>query len=108
MSLTRFATMTTDKGNINIEINIAGEFIRLVVPYDKQESVRKCESAVNSLYSEWRNRFPRKTPMEILAMIAYQYASFFNDLEQKYQQLSEELADISESIGRDNAEGAKP
>lgn len=90
--------MTSDK-NVKIEINIAGEFIRLAVPFDKQDDVRKCEAAINALYSEWRNKFPRKTPMEIMAMIAYQYASFFNDLEQKYHLLCKELNDFSDSIG---------
>ena len=43
--------MTTNR-DIQIEIIIAGEPIKLTVPYSRQESARKCESDINALYSE--------------------------------------------------------
>lgn len=90
--------MTTNRENVKIEIIIAGEPIKLTVPFSRQESVRKCESEINALYSEWRARFPRKTPTELMAMIAYQYASFYRELTDRYQTLTESMRLTSESL----------
>lgn len=89
--------MTTNR-DIQIEIIIAGEPIKLTVPYSQQESARKCESDINALYSEWRAKFPRKTHSELMAMIAYQYASFFQGLSERYAALTSLLRDTSESL----------
>lgn len=88
--------MTTES-NVKIEINIAGEPIRLAVPFEKQESVRECEAAVNALFSEWRRKFPKKSNSELMAMIAYQYASFYRELSARYDALT---AGISETSAR--------
>ena len=53
----------TDEGNIRI-YHLCG----------------KCEKEIQELYSIWRERFPRKSDHELLAMIAYQYASYYRDL----------------------------
>ncbi len=99
--------MVTQKDTVKIEINIAGEFIMLTVPYDKQDSVRECEKAINDLYSQWRRMFPRKTPSELIAMIAYQYASFFLELSGRYDALTAELHSISDDLDR-LAQGEQP
>lgn len=90
--------MTTNRENVKIEIIIAGESVRLTVPFSKQESVRRCEADINALYSEWRSRFPRKTNTELLAMIAYQYASFFQELSDRYARLTSALRDTSDTL----------
>lgn len=90
--------MATDKDNVKIEINIAGQSVRLSVPYEKQESVRDCEKAINSLFSEWRHKFPKKTHSEIMAMIAYQYASYYQELSARYEILANGIESISESL----------
>ena len=83
------------KDTVKLEINIAGEPIQLTVPYQTQDRVRDTEKAINDLYSDWRVKFPRKTPQELTAMIAYQYASFFYDLSERYETMSRELSEIS-------------
>lgn len=85
--------MATD--NVKLEINIAGEPIQLTVPYQKKDSVSNTAKAINDLYSEWRVKFSRKTPQELLAMIAYQYASFYYELSERYDYISRELSEIS-------------
>lgn len=90
--------MTTNRDNVQIEIIIAGEPIRLTVPFSRQDSVRKCEKDINALYSDWRAKFPRKTQSELMAMIAYQYASFFQELSERYAALTASLQLTTESL----------
>lgn len=100
--------MTTDKEKVKIEINIAGEPLVLSVPYSKQGSVRKCERDINALYSDWRIRFPRKTPSELLAMLAYQYASFYLELNDRMQALTQSLEAASSRLSDIITEPAHP
>lgn len=90
----------TERDNVKMEISIAGEQIMLTVPFSMQDNVRKTEGDVNSLYNDWRIRFPRKNPKELLAMIAYQYASFYNELSDRYDRLSTEIRAIDNKIGK--------
>lgn len=79
----------TDRDSVKMEINIAGENIQLTVPFNRQDAVRDTERDVNALFDNWRQRFPRKQPTEILAMVAYQYASFYSDLREKYERAAD-------------------
>lgn len=63
-----------------MEINIAGERIFITVPFSQQDLVRDTERSVAELYTAWRREFPAKTDKELLAMMAYQYASFYQQL----------------------------
>lgn len=90
--------MTTDRDKVKIEIIIAGEPIVLTVPFSRQENVRACVKELNARYSDWRAMFPRKTHSELLAMIAYQYASFFRELSERYDNLAAGLRSTSESL----------
>lgn len=74
----------TESDNVKMEISIAGELLQLTVPFSRQEAVRNTEKAVNDLYSEWRKKFPRKSEKELMVMIAYQYASYYDDLRKRY------------------------
>lgn len=87
--------MATNKDTVKLEINIAGELIKLTVPFKQQDSVRDTEKAINKLYSDWRVKYPRKTSSELLAMIAYQFASFYYELSDRYETLAEGLSDVS-------------
>lgn len=90
--------MATNKDTVKIEINIAGEFLRLSVPFEDQDRVRRCEKAINDLYLQWRVKFPRKTTSELVAMLAYQYASFYLELSDRYEALSDRIAEISDNL----------
>lgn len=69
-----------DPEKVKMEINIAGERIILTVPSSLQQSVRTTEQNVEKLYKTWRRDFPKKSDKELLAMMAYQYASFYEQL----------------------------
>lgn len=69
-----------DSDKVKIYIQIAGQRIPLTVSPDRQNAIRRAEREVNDLVADWRTRFPAKTDMEILAMVAYQFASYYGDL----------------------------
>jgi hypothetical protein len=68
--------MTDDK--LNITIRIAGQSpMALKINRADEERVRTAEYQVNSLWGRWRERFPDKSSVEVLAMVAYQFAELF-------------------------------
>lgn len=97
----------TDSEDVKMEIIIAGEQIMLTVPYSRQEAVRSTESSVNKLFNDWRIRFPRKNPKELLAMIAYQYASFYDELRERYATVSMQAQEIDRKLSELLGEGHK-
>lgn len=100
--------MMKDHEKINIDINIGGEPIRLTVPFEKQDFTRDVETEVNSLFTTWRRRFPNKTEKGIMAMMLYQYASYYKELTEKYQagilKAEECLAKLGGEEQKDSAE----
>lgn len=90
-----------DQEKVKIKINIAGESITLTVPYSAQDDTRATEKNVNSLFATWRKRFPEKSDKELLAMIAFQYASYYDGLIKEYdaaldytQNMAQDLSEI--------------
>lgn len=73
-----------NREKVKMKINIAGEHLLLTVPFSDQEQTRDAEKNLNMLYETWRKRFPEKSEMELLAMIAFQYASYYEDLKRTY------------------------
>lgn len=74
-----------DSEKINMKINIGGQTVWLTVPFGKQNMVRDVEAEIGRLYASWRKIFPTKDNHELLAMIAYQYASHYKELSLKYE-----------------------
>lgn len=74
-----------DSEKIKMYLNIGDQRISLTVPFARQEFVRDVEADVDRLYARWRKTFPAKTDREILAMVAYQYASFYGELKERYE-----------------------
>ena len=74
-----------DSEKIKMYLNIGDQRISLTVPFERQEFVRDVEADVDRLYARWRKAFPAKTDREILAMVAYQYASFYGELKERYE-----------------------
>ncbi len=90
-----------DADNIKMTINIGGEHLQLSVPFDRQDAVRDAEKASARLYDTWRKKWPSRSDKEILAMIAYQFASYYIELLSRYEnaaqvaeQCNQRLADI--------------
>lgn len=77
--------MMTDQKKVNIDIKIAGEPIRLTVPFERQNFTRDVEAEVNNLFMSWRKKFPNRTEKALLAMLVYQFASHYKDLSKSYE-----------------------
>ncbi len=75
----------TDSDKKEIYITIVGQRIPLSVSPGRQGDVRRAEREVADLFDSWHNRFPTKTDMELLAMVAYQFAYAYGELKQRYE-----------------------
>ena len=67
-----------------MKINIAGEQLLLTVPFSDQDYTRETEKNLNSLYETWSRKFADRSATELLAMIAFQYASYYDALKRTY------------------------
>ena len=81
-----------------MQVRIAGKHITLSVPFDTQDDVRETEKSIEDLYNNWKGRFPNKSDDALLAMIAYQYASFYNTLIKNNQRISKDLHEIIDVV----------
>lgn len=86
--------------NIQMMINIAGERIPLTVPFSQQNQVRETEKNIGELYNKWRSRFPRKSNQELLAMMTYQYASFYLSLSELYAKACTDITEIGDLLDK--------
>lgn len=87
-----------DQDKVKIKINIAGEDILLTVPYSEQDNTRETERNINSLFATWRKRFPEKSDRELLAMIAFQYASHYDELLRSYREAEETAEELERQL----------
>ena len=68
--------MTEDK--LNITIRIAGQKpMAMRIDRQKEETVRTAEYQVNRLWERWVKRVPEKAALEVLGMVAYQFAELY-------------------------------
>lgn len=86
------------KDKTNIEIKIGKEHLKLTVDFDQQLRVRDTEHAIARLYDTWRKRFPQRSEPQLLAMIAYQYASFYAELRDRDKQAEIDINDCLEAL----------
>ena len=61
-------------------INIGGEILKLTVPSKEKQLVRDAEKEVQLLYNDWSRRFPKCSPKYVLAMVAYQFSYYYQEL----------------------------
>lgn len=96
-----------DADKVKMTINIGGEHIQLSVDFNKQDAVRKAEKAAADLFDLWRARWAKRTDKEILAMVAYQFAFYYEDLVSRVEDaanIAEECdARLSRLINEENA-----
>lgn len=90
--------MTMNGRNIKMKINIGGEPLQLNVPFERQDAVRDSETAVNRLYDEWRLKWRQRSDKEIMAMVAYQFASLYQDLLGRHDEAAELAAQCDKEI----------
>lgn len=86
----------TDK--IKMRIKIAGMSIPLTVDFSEQDHVRETERKVAELYENWHRMFPSKTEQELLAMMTYQYASYYLALNNNREQIKEEILGFEKKV----------
>ena len=92
----------TEKTKMNL--NIGGNRISVTVPFSSQDFVRDVEESVNKLYDSWRREFPKKSDREVLAMVAYQYASHYAELVERHSKamsLTDKARQIADRILED-------
>jgi len=93
-----------DSEKVNMEINIGGQVVKLSVPFSKQDFVRDVEDEIGKLFQSWRKNFPRKDERELLAMIIYQYASYYRELTSRHEEamnLTQQCLNDIDAIGID-------
>lgn len=73
-----------DKDEIDIKIKIANEQLTLRNKLSEQDFVRDVEANIDELYRTWRPRFPHLSESRLLAMMVYQYASFYFGMRRRY------------------------
>lgn len=85
---------------VNTDLNIGGVRVPLAVSSSKLSAVKATEQELRELYDTWRGRFPSKTNQELLAMIAYQYASYYHELKDRYQSAVNAAASLEYSLDK--------
>ena len=83
-----------DTDKVKMTLNIGGERLTLTVDFQKQDAVRDAERIASDKYKEFRLQYPSRTDREILAMVAYQIAYFYQDLIKRHK----EATDLAEQI----------
>lgn len=82
-----------DSGKVNMFLNIGDQRISLTVPFERQQFVRNVEAKVDQLYRKWRQSFSSRTDKEIMAMVAYQFASHYSELKERYEIATEKAGE---------------
>ncbi|MDE6237027.1 MAG: hypothetical protein K2M45_04100 [Muribaculaceae bacterium] len=65
---------------VKMEVIVGRQRVNLNVDFMKQNFVRETEDDIHRIYTTLAQRFPRKDESELLAMIVYQYASYYREL----------------------------
>ena len=87
-----------DTDKIKMRIKIAGMSIPLNVAFSEQDHVRETERRVAELFDNWRRMFPSKSEQELLAMMTYQYASYYVALSANREEISDTLLDFERKV----------
>lgn len=92
--------MDSKEKKFNIEVNIGGIWLSMTTSLSKQDAVRETESEIAVLLKRYRASFPNKTLPELLAMVAYEFASGYIALKKQIGQDTAEAEDLLEDISR--------
>lgn len=87
-----------DTDKVKMRIKIAGMSIPLTVGFQEQDHVRETERRVAELFDNWRRMFPSKSEQELLAMMTYQYASYYLALTKSREQIAEDLLGFEKNV----------
>ena len=86
---------------LNITIRIANQApIPLSINRDDEEVIRTAEFNVNKLWNAWSAKFKNKSPMEVLAMVAFRFAELFFTQNALAKNAEEALAAFEETLDK--------
>lgn len=85
---------------VKIEISIASQRIPLSVDIDTVGAIRDVEAQIDALFRRWRKDFPAKSEKELLAMMAYQYASYYRELTIRYKEAAAQAQACDSELDR--------
>lgn len=83
-----------------MRIKIAGMSIPLTVAFKDQDNVRETEARIGELFDNWRRMFPSKSIDELLAMMTYQYASYYLALSRNQEKITHQLLDFEQLLDK--------
>ena len=86
-----------NKVKIWIQLADAANPIALSINPDEEESYRKAEELVNTLWKKWMNRF-NGTSDDILARVAFQFARLYLEAYGDNRQVNEFLTDLDKQL----------
>ena len=87
-----------DNNKVRIWIQLAdANQIALSVNPDEEESYRKAEELVNTLWRKWMNRF-KDSSEDVLARVAFQFARLYLEAYGENRQVNEFLTDLDQQL----------
>ena len=86
-----------NKVKIWIQLADAANPIALSINPDEEESYRKAEELVNTLWKKWMNRF-NGTSEDVLARVAFQFARLYLEAYGENRQVNEFLTDLDNQL----------
>ena len=86
-----------NKEKIWIQLADAANPIALSINQGEEESYRKAEELVNTLWRKWMNRFNGKSD-DVLARVAFQFARLYLEAYGENRQVNEFLTDLDSQI----------
>ncbi|MCI8998494.1 MAG: cell division protein ZapA [Muribaculaceae bacterium] len=92
----------TDK-LLNISIRIADQpRMRLRIPLDQEEIVRKAEANINELWRKWSamDDFKDKSSGEILAMVTFRFAQLYFSAEEASHKVDRTLEELEKTLDK--------
>ncbi len=95
-----------DTDKVKMILNIGGEHLTLVSDFNRQDAIRDAEKIASGKFKEFRQQYPERSDREILAMVAYQMAYFYNEVRNSLEEstkMADELDAELEVLLRDNS-----
>ncbi len=89
------------KDQQHITIKIANQPpIGLDIQRDREEMAHRVERNVNKVWARWCQDFRDRKPEEVLAMVAYQYAKLYYELQEQVDGCQGMLNDFEQELDR--------
>lgn len=88
---------------LNISIRIADQpRMRLRIPLDQEEIVRKAEANINELWRKWSamDDFKDKSSGEILAMVTFRFAQLYFSAEEASHKVDRTLEELEKTLDK--------